>query len=90
MRVPPMLCPWRGYMADAVSQVGQGAAKPKPGDFSMCISCGGLMVFKLDLSMRKADEIDLCGLPAEQLDLFLKMKALQAALPPRPKRGGSA
>lgn len=85
-RVPPCLCPWCGYMSDAATSVGKAEIVPKPDDISMCIDCGGLLVFKPDLTMRKPEPEDLKDAPQPLLDLIDRMRLLQAAIPGRMKR----
>lgn len=53
-RIPPGNCPECGYFIDSTSEAyNYGGAKPKPGDISMCLSCGYASVFAEDLSRRR-------------------------------------
>lgn len=89
-RVPPCLCPWCGYMSDAVTSVEKNGIQPKPGDISMCINCGGLLIFRPDMTMRKIEEADLKDAPPSMRNLIDHMRLLQAKLPARTKRKGTA
>lgn len=53
-KIPPFKCPACNYHMDATTKAyGDGDAKPKQGDVSMCLMCGTLMVFNADLTVRK-------------------------------------
>jgi hypothetical protein len=47
-RTPLALCPECGYAFDAATHIG-GRARPSPGDLSICLSCGTLLLFDDDL-----------------------------------------
>jgi hypothetical protein len=47
-RTPPALCLHCGYQTDAASPA-QGRARPREGDWMLCLRCAGLMVFDKDL-----------------------------------------
>lgn len=52
-RVPLTVCPTCGYRADGASNVfNPKAVRPKSGDFSMCMSCGEILRFNDDYTMR--------------------------------------
>lgn len=52
-RIPEGECPKCGYRIDATSEAySYGGAKPRPGDISMCLSCGYASFFAEDLSRR--------------------------------------
>lgn len=52
--IPPGDCPECGYHIDSTSEAyNYGGATPRPGDISMCLSCGYASVFADDLSRRK-------------------------------------
>jgi hypothetical protein len=61
-------CPWCGNKMDSASCVsGSGHyAEPHSGDYSVCIRCGAFLVFKDDLSLRKADAMDIREMSSEQ------------------------
>lgn len=48
--VPPSQCVECGKKMDMAS--GRGAT-PEPGDFTLCIRCGSLNVFDVDLTLRR-------------------------------------
>ena len=50
-KVAPSACTACGKVLDGCSSV-DGEHKPKPGDITVCISCGHLMAFADDLTMR--------------------------------------
>jgi len=50
--IPPHRCPRCNYRMDCTTDA-YGEAKPKEGDVSICLMCGGLMVFNADLTVRK-------------------------------------
>ena len=50
-RLPPSLCPHCGYAMDAASAL-RADAVPEPGDWTVCLACGGVMQF--DASLRPA------------------------------------
>lgn len=43
-RTAPALCPHCGYAVDAASAMDR-KSRPRPGDWSLCLSCAGLSVF---------------------------------------------
>lgn len=51
-RTIPCPCPYCHNPLSAVGQLDNGA-KPFPGDFSVCITCAGVLVFCDDLTVRK-------------------------------------
>lgn len=61
--MPPAECPNCGFVSDMASAIDNENAKLKPGDVSICIACGHLMVAKDDLTFRNPtdDEIKNCA-----------------------------
>jgi hypothetical protein len=57
-RTKPSLCPYCGYFFDCATAINGSAARPKPGDYSICINCGCASVLNADLSLRKRTAID--------------------------------
>ena len=54
-RVPVSRCPDCGYAMDAASPVsGNADEEPRPGDLSVCLDCGAVLVFTNELGMRVA------------------------------------
>jgi hypothetical protein len=56
-------CPDCGHYLDAAT--GEEGAKPKTGDFSICINCATVMRFTTPPEMEKVTEAELNALPAE-------------------------
>lgn len=52
-RTPVSHCPHCGKRFDAATST-TGKHKPKEGDVSICISCGGILIIKKDLTVRRA------------------------------------
>ena len=49
----PDCCPSCGYVTQCVSNItGQEDARPRPGDFTVCIRCAKVLVFNENLKMR--------------------------------------
>jgi len=93
--VPTALCPHCGYGFDRAS-VAEGEKKePRPGDISMCISCGGFLVFTDDIRVRKIEERDWQELDAEAMATLLNMSLAWEIMrdtigTPDDKKGGHA
>lgn len=51
---PLSKCPHCHHRFDRASDVTKDRHSPSPGDFSVCINCGGLGIFNDDLTVRKA------------------------------------
>jgi len=54
-KMPKRCCPICGAAHDAATNLDSGSI-PKPGDLTICISCGYVMAFTDDLSFRKLTE----------------------------------
>lgn len=64
-KMPAALCVACGYAFDAAANI-SGSRRPKPGDLSICLSCGALLVFDTDLRpSRRATSDDVRGMPQE-------------------------
>jgi hypothetical protein len=50
--VPESRCPSCGKLCDAATAV-EKDNKPSPGDFSVCLDCGHVMIFDHDLRLRE-------------------------------------
>ena len=81
----PTACPMCRYTLDAASQLG-GNAAPKPGDFSVCLNCGALLRFNLDLSLAMALVQELDALDAETRTTLLRARSAIRQRGPLPKR----
>lgn len=64
--IKPTLCPCCGYLMDRASHPTDGARRPNPGDYSLCISCGSLLSFNADFSLSKTPAEEEANLPADQ------------------------
>lgn len=70
-RVAASDCPYCGLHANTATDV-TGTRGPKPGNYTICLKCAGLSIFKEDLSLREAEEEDLELLTEENLEKILK------------------
>jgi hypothetical protein len=80
---PADKCSSCGYRFNATTDL-TGDAVPRPGDYSICIKCGHLMVFNDDLRLREptdAEIVEVAGDP-QMLDMQ-KAIALHNKLFPR-------
>ena len=55
-RVPECHCPVCDKKIDAASNLYDESERPFPGDVSVCIQCGTILVFDFDLTMRLPTE----------------------------------
>jgi hypothetical protein len=67
-------CPWCGDPQDAATGVTTAAA-PKPGDWSLCNACGGVALFRRDLTKRRASAAELAAARPDTRDLLLRASA---------------
>ncbi len=57
--VPMSACPYCGYRVNAAGETPDGDTRaPEPGDFSVCISCAGIVAFADDMTLRKASLVE--------------------------------
>jgi hypothetical protein len=56
--LPANLCPNCGKELDAATGIDPNA-RPKPGDFSVCLGCGHLMAFGNDLRLRPLTAVEV-------------------------------
>lgn len=74
--LPVSDCPVCHAPLDAASgKPGQGDARPRPGDFSVCFRCGEVFVFQEDMKCRSADLNDLMSLDEKFREDLGKMQA---------------
>jgi hypothetical protein len=85
-RGPPQLCPYCGYLADAATPTLHKGAVPQVGDFAICLSCGGVLVFGLGMLLRRASAADLLDVPASLADALRQW----ASMPPEWHRAMAA
>lgn len=63
--MPANVCPYCQYELDACSDP-INLNSPSPGDFSVCIKCGGFLQFKTDLTVQAAELSTLFTLSIKQ------------------------
>jgi hypothetical protein len=69
-RTAKQSCPGCGYRFDAHSQARDGDATPQPGDLTVCINCGGALVFGANLRVRPLTEAELSEIDPATLKLL--------------------
>ena len=69
-RIPLGPCPICGHECDAASAIGDPAifAEPKPGDYTVCIECGGWLKFGQGLNLKRLTEQDILNMKNEEHD----------------------
>jgi hypothetical protein len=80
----PNLCPTCGYTLDAVSEMGNGARAPEPGDASLCIDCGEILEFAADMTLAKINEGTVAKLDPEDYDQLLMAQKFVRERPRKP------
>jgi hypothetical protein len=73
-RLAPDACAYCGHPLDAATAMDDGPTKPKPGDITMCIKCGFLLVFDDAMKMAKPDQA-LLAEALEHPDVKLMLRA---------------
>lgn len=73
--IPINLCPSCGARFSRASGLNHMSA-PKPGDVTICISCGTVLCFDETLRTKLAKGDDLADLEPEQVDLIQRAQAL--------------
>lgn len=59
-RIPEQLCPYCGEHVDRATPAPSNQdARPEPGNFSLCCSCAGILVYQADLTVRKATDEEI-------------------------------
>lgn len=66
--LPKSECPICFYEMDAATALEGDRATPMPGDYSLCINCGALLVFEERSQLRQATEDDMEFLFPDQRD----------------------
>jgi hypothetical protein len=89
-RVAPELCYTCGYLYDAVSPRDGSTDTPVPGNWAICINCGEVAVFGLDLRRRPLTEAERRDLDDGDRELMRRAKAdcMRAQGVDLAKRGG--
>lgn len=74
---PGNFCPHCNMKLDAATNIESGRA-PTPEDMTICIYCYSWLVFKDDMTLRPASQVDIDKLPEEFVNrLLLATKALE-------------
>ena len=66
-RTPEAKCLRCEHKVDAVSHPTNDEVVPKPGDATVCLYCGYLMVFTDDMTFRELTEEELLEVPLDEL-----------------------
>jgi hypothetical protein len=74
-RTAPELCHACGYATNAAAEVDGRAGTPDPGDWSLCLNCGEVSVFGLDLKRRRLTEAELRDMSDDDRDTMRYAKA---------------
>jgi hypothetical protein len=61
---------------DAASPVSEGAVAPEPGNVSICLVCGGTMVFMDNLRLRAMTAEEWASLSPQNKDELLRMRRM--------------
>jgi hypothetical protein len=64
-RVPPSHCLNCGKMVDATTSVSEGG--PQPGNITVCWTCGHIMAFANDLTLRKLSDEEMHAVAGDPL-----------------------
>lgn len=81
-----VLCPECGYGVDSATNAEDSTDAPRPGDFSICLYCGTILVFTEDLSLRKSAPEDYFDMPDDfrsALDRAQKIQKMIALIRPK-------
>lgn len=65
-RMPPSTCPSCGKWLDGAATIGESCEPPNPGDITLCIGCGTVMIFDIALKLRAATQLEIDTLPADE------------------------
>lgn len=83
VKLKPSMCPSCGYFMDAASPALERKISPKANDVSMCLSCGAVLVFDQDLSLRSMTEDEKSALPPHMARLLEAMERhRRSVIPP--------
>jgi hypothetical protein len=86
--VPLCACPGCGTAADLASSVrelgGQTGRDPKPGDFTVCMTCASILVFDETLGVREPTVAELVAADPAMLEQIAKVQQMIRSLPGKP------
>jgi len=74
--LPVSTCPTCGYKMDCASCYYDEKARPRPGDYSVCMKCGEIQRFTEALTLRAAELNDFIGLDKETNEHLTKVQTL--------------
>jgi hypothetical protein len=66
VRIPASACPKCEKRCDSATPLGRSFV-PKPGDISVCLGCGLVLIFGPDLRLGRASKEDVAALPLHVL-----------------------
>lgn len=76
MLIPENNCTNCGKRLDAVDNLGEEEEMPEPGNFTVCLGCGHVMVFAEGLSLRDPDDSEIHEIAGNpELLKIMKMSA---------------
>lgn len=71
-------CPQCNYKLDGSTHVhGESASLPEPGDFSICLNCGQVLVYESACSLRKAAAKEIDELMTKQPEAWATIEKAQ-------------
>lgn len=68
-------CPCCKKLLDCATDI-NGTAKPNPGDISVCIGCGVILVYSEDMALKEAQAMDIFKLPENLIVQIYKASEL--------------
>ncbi len=67
-------CPYCSHHIDAATHASDEAAKPKKGDFSVCIYCAGFLVYGKGMKLKRMPSKAWDELPQDLFDALLNTR----------------
>ena len=77
--MPVLKCLLCNHTLDAATRI-DDCCSPKPGDLSVCVSCGNVLMFCEDLSVQVATKEDLAKLDAPTLRMVKTLRSTFALM----------
>jgi len=71
-RLPSSACPVCGTLLDAAT--GKTGTRPKPGDLTLCIKCGEILIFEDDMFLKVAPAQVLESLSREKYEYVRRIQ----------------
>jgi hypothetical protein len=86
----PCLCPACGTLLEASSSlVEDSEARPEPGDCTMCLGCGTILIYTPDMLVRVASPSDLAEMHPDMITMLFAAQMAQRVTrilhPPKPE-----